>query len=231
MDIDTKTLPPSVRARLETHQRETELKARCVAFAELAKSDPTAAGEMLMAATAYDAPAYMRELEADELVEFARAATATVRRRIIELHANPKWLMTMLTPDEDVPAWVRVRHRYYVETTDAVQQREARNPFFGTNPRDITAEDAQRLIDAGATRLVKSPKAITVGYTRDGERTAPEPHRYTGMTIVDAEVWRAETFAAVRSIDPELDAAIKDAILIVEDVPMIERRARMLGNA
>lgn len=229
MDIDTKTLPPSVRERLENHQRANDLKARCAAFAELAKSDPMAAGEMLLAATAYDAPAYMRELEQDELVEFARAATATVRRRIIEQHANPRWLMTMLTPDEDVPAWVRVRHREYLDTDDSQYQRQRRGYFVHTAPREITADDAARLIDAGAGHLVKAPKAITVGYTRDGERTAPEPHQYKGATVEDLELWRAEALAAVRSIDPELEAAISAGTLIVEDVPMAERRARMLG--
>ncbi len=228
MDIDPTTLPPSVRARLETHKRETELKARCAEFAALAKSDPVEAGEMLLAATAYDAPAYMRELEADELVEFARNAKASVRRWIIEQHANPKWLMTQLTPDEDVPVWVRLRHRDYIETTDAAHVRAGRKFFVRTGACEITGEDAQRLIDAGARRLVQPPKAVTMGYI-DGQRTAPEPWRYRGAVIEDIELWRAEALEAVRTVDRELDAAIKDAILIVEELPMAERRARLLG--
>ena len=66
-------------------------------------------------------------------------------------------------------------------------RRRSTGYFFHTTACDISDSQAQTLRESGAGHLVRAARSISSGYTAAGERTAPEPHRYTGISIEGSE--------------------------------------------
>ena len=230
MEIDPAILDPRTREQLERLERERAREAARGEFRALACEDVAEAGRRLLATTSpHDALNLIQALPQDALVEFCRASTARVRARVLDVIPGAVWLRRQLVPDDQVPRLLRVASRDHLDTDDAdhLRRRLEHGWYCFTSPRDITPAQAERLHAVGLGHRVRAPQRQTLGYERDGSRTAPEPHKWRGLTLEIVEIWRPEALQAAREIDPELDRMIKAGELVVSDLPLDERRARM----
>jgi hypothetical protein len=148
--------------------------------------------------------------DGDEIVTLARHSPRRVVDAILEVHNNPAVIRRALVPDEAIAPYVIVTSKYSL-----VPQR-----------RNLTPDELAKLEAADAHDLILPPKSETSGYTRDGRRTAPEPHRYAGLALGQGSsvAMRRDRWEAILYVDPAVADMVSHGQIDVQHLTTEEAR-------
>lgn len=154
----------------------------------------------------------IQEIESHELIAMLKQLPRNEREPIIKLcgeffHGEAV-LRASLASDDEVRLWVRVK------------VAGGASGYFEIAHRELTAAHVRKLEKAGIPEYARAPKYNVYPNA--------EPHT-TGGILEGTSTWTRESFAALREVCPDVEAAVQSGAIVVEDLPIGECRARMQG--